>query len=60
MPLIVKQKRAVVFKLKEPGKITTVIPTAKEFIHNGISWQCRTSPMRLPFCGTWGTTSLLP
>ena len=35
MPLIVKQKRAVVFKLKEPGKITTVIPTAKEFIHNG-------------------------
>lgn len=35
MPLIVKQKRAVVFKLKEPSKITTVIPTAKEFVHNG-------------------------
>lgn len=35
MPIVVKPKRAVVFSLKEPSKITTVIPTAREFVHNG-------------------------
>ena len=31
MPLVVKQKKAVVFNLREPSRITTVIPTAREF-----------------------------
>ena len=35
MPIVVKEKRAVVFNLKEPSKITTVIPTAKLFDYKG-------------------------
>lgn len=35
MPVVVKQKKAVVFKLKEPKKITSVITTAKPFSWNG-------------------------
>jgi SNF2 family DNA or RNA helicase len=30
-----KEKRALIFKLREPSKITTVIPTAKLIKHNG-------------------------
>lgn len=33
--LIHKKAKAVLFRLKNPSRITTVIPTAKEFIHNG-------------------------
>jgi SNF2 family DNA or RNA helicase len=33
--LIVKKKRAVVFKLRHPSRITTVIPTAKLVAHKG-------------------------
>lgn len=33
--LIVKNKKAVVFKLRNPSRITTVIPTAKEVAHKG-------------------------
>lgn len=33
--LILKKKRAVVFKLRNPSRITTVIPTAKTVQHNG-------------------------
>lgn len=35
MATIIKDKQAVIFKLKEPSKITTVIPTAKIVRHNG-------------------------
>lgn len=33
--LILKKKKAVVFKLRNPSRITTVIPTAKTVDHNG-------------------------
>lgn len=33
--LVVKQKKAVVLKLRDPNRITTVIPTAKTFEYNG-------------------------
>ena len=33
--LVHKEKRALIFKLREPNKITTVIPTAKLVRHNG-------------------------
>ena len=33
--LIHKEKKAVVLKLKNPARVTTVIPTAKEVVHNG-------------------------
>lgn len=33
--LIAKDKKALIFKLREPSKITTVIPTAKIVQHNG-------------------------
>jgi SNF2 family DNA or RNA helicase len=33
--LISKEKKAVIFKLKSPSRITTVIPTAKIVQHNG-------------------------
>lgn len=35
MPLVVKDSKAVVFNLKNPKKITTVIPTAKEVMFKG-------------------------
>ena len=34
MPVVVKDKKAVVFRLRKP-KITSVIPTAKPFKWNG-------------------------
>lgn len=33
--LIRKDKRAVIFKLRDPSKITTVVPTAKVVMHKG-------------------------
>lgn len=33
--LIHKEKKAVIFKLRNPGRITTVIPTAKTVTHKG-------------------------
>jgi SNF2 family DNA or RNA helicase len=35
MATIVKEKKAVLLKLKEPSRVTTVIPTAKVITHNG-------------------------
>ena len=35
MATIIKDKKAVIFKLKQPERITTVIPTAKLVKHNG-------------------------
>jgi SNF2 family DNA or RNA helicase len=35
MATIIKDKKAVIFKLKQPERITTVIPTAKLVNHNG-------------------------
>jgi SNF2 family DNA or RNA helicase len=35
MATIIKEKKAVVLKLKEPTRVTTVIPTAKLVKHNG-------------------------
>lgn len=35
MPVVVKDKKAVVFRLRKPEKITSVIPTAKPFKWNG-------------------------
>jgi hypothetical protein len=35
MATILKDKKAVVLKLKEPTRVTTVIPTAKLITHKG-------------------------
>lgn len=35
MATIIKDKQAVIFKLKEPSRITTVIPTSRLVRHNG-------------------------
>jgi SNF2 family DNA or RNA helicase len=34
--IIHKKAKAVLFRLKNPSRITTVIPSAKEFIHQGV------------------------
>ena len=33
---LLKDKKALIYRLRDPDKILTVIPTAKKFIHNGI------------------------